>query len=216
LDGTLLKEPMLLTLARSMGLAAELRHYDVLLDAGQISKEECLRKQFAVFRGVRVSRALDLLKKAPRMKRIRETVRRFKSHGLSAIVLSDNFTILSDFFLRFGFDQTIGSTAYVRRGVLTGKGAIVSDKSPPLRRLCRSKGIHLSECVHVGDWENDIPVFNAVGLSVAINPKNARVSQSAQIVIRTDTLLEVYRKLRPYLALTAKQDQRSLEDIAGH
>jgi phosphoserine phosphatase len=186
-------------LARKLGITKELLDYDRLLEKGRITKEECLRRQFGLFRGTRIEQALEWLQGAPRVKGVREAVRRFKSHGLTAIVLSDNFTIISDFFLRFGFDRTLGSKAYVRRGVLAGKGTVVADKLGPLRQLCRSKGISLGECIHVGDWDNDIPVFRAVGLSVAINPKNGRVSRSAKVVVETDNLLDVYEKVRSYL-----------------
>jgi len=164
-----------------------------------MSKEECLQEQFALFRGIKVSRLPRLMKDAPRLKWIRSGVQRFKSHGLRVIVLSDNPTVVSNYLLRFGFDMSLGSTAIVRNGVFTGKARIVNDKLPPLIKFCKSKSIDLSECIHVGDWNNDIPVFEAVGLPVAINPKNRQVSRSARIQLRTDSMLDVYRRVQPFL-----------------
>lgn len=164
-----------------------------------MSKEQCLQKQFALFRGMNVSLLPRLLKDAPRLKWIRSGVQRFKSHGLQVIVLSDNPTVISNYFLRFGFEGSLGSTAMVRNGVFTGKARIVNDKLPPLRKFCQSEKIDLSECIHVGDWDNDIPVFEAVGLPVAVNPKNRQVSRNARIQLRTDSMLDVYRGVRPFL-----------------
>ena len=199
LDGTLLRDPAGTTLAERLGIGAKFNRYDELLHQGQITKRECLRKQFALFRGVHVSRIHELMRSAPRVGRIRETVKRFKSKGLMVVVLSDNPTIISDFFLDFGFDRTLGSKARLRGGVFMGNAELVDQKLPPLRRFCRSEGIPLSECIHVGDWINDIPVFKAVGLSVALNPKNGKVARNARLVVRTHSLLDVYRMLLPFI-----------------
>lgn len=186
-------------LARKLGIERELEYYDELLNRGRISKAECLKEQFALFGGHKVDELLGLVSAVPRIKWIRRTVESFKAHGLRVIVLSDNLTFLSRFFLQFGFDTTLGSTGVLRRGTFTGRAKIADDKSSPLRKFCRERGISLSKCIHVGDWNNDIPVFKAVGLSMALNPKNRTVSDSADLMARTDSLLEVYRKIRPFL-----------------
>ena len=186
-------------MARELGFYKELNRYDLLLDAGHITKAECLRSQYALFRGYSAQQLLRMLRKTPRLKWIRRAVERFKSHGLSVIILSDNPTFVSGFFKSFGFDETLGSMAIIRNGILTGKTVVEADKLPTLRRYCRSQRLSLSECIHVGDWENDIPVFRAVGLSVALNPRHSSVARTAKLVIGTKSLLEVYRRVHPFL-----------------
>jgi HAD superfamily phosphoserine phosphatase-like hydrolase len=199
LDGTLLTQPVLVGLSRKLGVEEELRYYDDLMRSGRMTKSACLRKQYALFGGIRVDRLVNMMKRVPRIKGIRETVQRFQSHGLSVIVLSDNLTFLLDFFLKFGFDATIGSRAVINDGVFAGRAVVAAEKLVPLQRFCRAAAIELSECIHVGDWDNDIPVFRAVGLPVAINPKNHDVRKYARIVVESDNLLRVYRMVGPAL-----------------
>jgi phosphoserine phosphatase len=199
LDGTLVRKPTLQVLARNLGFERRLLYFDSLLEKKQITKWECLRRQFALFRGYRASDLLTMMRSVPQIRGIRRTVRRLKSLGLIVVILSDNPTVLSSYFMRFGFDRVLGSTAIVRRGVLTGRAKIAAKKLPALRRFCRVRNIKLSECVHVGDWNNDIPVFKAVGLSIAINPKNRSVSRNASLTIRTKNLLALYSRISPIL-----------------
>jgi phosphoserine phosphatase len=186
-------------LARRLGIERELDYYDRSLHSGRISKAVCLKAQFALFGGRRASQLLRLVGEVPRIGWIRRTVESFKARGLKVIVLSDNMTFLSRFFLQYGFDTTLGSTGVLRRGTFTGKAKIADDKSSPLKRFCVQRGLSLSECIHVGDWNNDIPVFEAVRLSLALNPKNRTVSNSADLTVRSDSLLDVYRKIEPFL-----------------
>lgn len=164
-----------------------------------MTKAQCLRKQFNLFSGLPVDKLLRTLARAPRMKYVRATVKKLKLEGFSVVVLSDNLTVLSDVFLQFGFDETLGSKVNVRRGVITKKLTIVADKLPALERYCRSRKIKLMDCIHVGDWDNDIPVFKAVGLPVAINPKNSQVIKNARLVVRGNNLMDVYRAIAPSL-----------------
>jgi phosphoserine phosphatase len=199
LDGTLVRVPTLRVLARRLGIEKELDSYDHLMHRGRISKAVCLKEQFALFGGYKTNQLLRLVSEVPRIGWIRRTVENFKSRGLKVIVLSDNLTFLSRFFLQYGFETTLGSTGVLRGGTFTGKATIADDKSSPLRKFCRARGLSLSECIHVGDWDNDIPVFEAVGLSLALNPKNRKVTDNADLMVRTDSLLDVYRKIRPFL-----------------
>ena len=199
MDGTLVKEPTLRVLARKLGFLRELDYFDELLEREEISTAVCLREQFKLFGGYKASQLLGLVNDVPRIKWIRRTVESFKAQGLRVIVLSDNMTFLSRFFLPYGFETTLGSIGVVRRGIFTGEAEIADKKSLPIRKFCRERGLSLSECIHVGDWNNDIPVFKMVGLSVALNPQNETVTKSADLLVRSDSLFDVYRKTRPLL-----------------
>jgi hydroxymethylpyrimidine pyrophosphatase-like HAD family hydrolase len=82
---------------------------------------------------------------------------------------------------------------------LTGAARVLANKLVGLREYCNRRGIELSSCAHVGDWTNDIVVFNSVGLSVALNPSEESVSKAATHTVNSDSLLDVYRVLEPNL-----------------
>ncbi|MHA1131809.1 MAG: HAD hydrolase family protein, partial [Candidatus Helarchaeota archaeon] len=61
------------------------------------------------------------------------------------------------------------------------------DKHKVLREVLTKNldqnGIGLKDCIAIGDGENDIPLFNEVGFSIAFNPINELVAKSADVVV---------------------------------
>ena len=90
------------------------------------------------------------------------------------------------------------NTMHVENGVFSG--AFDQEVSPwekhlLLPDLCRQFNVTPGEICHVGDHENDIPVFQQVGLSVAFRPKLPQVGKSAKYVI------DDFAELGPILGL---------------
>ena len=61
--------------------------------------------------------------------------------------------------------------------------------------ICRRFNVAPEEICHVGDHENDIPVFDQVGLAVAFRPKLLEVGKMAKYVI------DDFAELGPILGL---------------
>jgi phosphoserine phosphatase len=127
----------------------------------------------------------------PKIQNISEAVTELKKQGLRAILLTDNPDVLADYFVKFGFERAIGSEAGVEDGYITGELRPLSDKSEGLARFLNEDSLGFDECVHVGDWVNDIPVFRKVGYSIALNARDARVRESASHSMNTESLLDV-------------------------
>jgi len=69
------------------------------------------------------------------------------------------------------------------------------DKLRVLKGLLDDLGLGLGNCVAVGDDESMIPIFRAVRLSIAFNPRSQEVARSAHVVVRSDNL----RAILPYI-----------------
>jgi phosphoserine phosphatase len=91
------------------------------------------------------------------------------------------------------------NTMHVENGVFSG--AFDQEVSPWEKHLllpdiCRQFSVTPEEICHVGDHENDIPVFERVGLAVAFRPKLPEVGKMAKYVI------DDFAELGPILGLT--------------
>jgi len=83
-------------------------------------------------------------------------------------------------------------------GLLTGRAIVkigLRDKLRVLKGLLDDLGLGLGDCVAVGDDESMIPIFRAVGLGIAFNPRSQEVAKSAHVVVRSDDL----RAILPYI-----------------
>lgn len=195
-DGTLFRKAALTTAARSLGISERWDTYDKMYHQRRITLRECLEQQYKLLTGMRLEDILREVSKAEMIQNIRETVVKLQGHGLGVTLLTDNPDFLCSYLVEsFGFNGYTASKVEVKGGVITGKNEPLPDKSEGLKKYCSWMSILPKKCIHVGDWVNDIPVFNMVGYSVALNPKTEKVRDRASFVIETNDLMDVYRHL---------------------
>jgi HAD superfamily hydrolase (TIGR01490 family) len=78
---------------------------------------------------------------------------------------------------RLGLTGALGTVAQVRDGHYTGK--LVGDmlhgpaKAIAIKAIAAAEGLDLAKCTAYSDSINDIPMLNAVGNAVAVNPDSA-------------------------------------------
>ena len=98
---------------------------------------------------------------------------------------------------RFGFDHAICTEAAVRDGVVGVVRAYNFAKRVGLEAYAGGHGVPLAAVAHVGNGANDIPVFQAIGWSVAFNPSSEAVAAAARAVVRTKDLRDALPHLLP-------------------
>ncbi len=74
------------------------------------------------------------------------------------------------------------------------------EKGLVLRRIAGHAGIPLDRCACVGNDENDIPMFQTAGFSIAYNPTTEEVASHASVVVRGRDLEDVRSILRDHFA----------------
>ncbi len=162
----------------------------------RINKKECLDAQFKLLARKRLEQVLKEVSKVEVMQNIRETVEKLQGLRLGVILLTDNPDFLCAYLVdRFEFNGFVASKVPVKDGMITGEIQSLPDKLVGLKNYCKWLSIPLKKCIHVGDWDNDIPVFRNVGYAVALNPKNEKVKKAASHAMETSDLLEVYHHL---------------------
>lgn len=200
-DGTIFRRPALTSISDNLGIGAKWHRYDEMFLHKRISLGECLDKQFRLLSGLRLELVLKLVSNVETIRNVRETVEKLQGQGLKVVLLTDNPDFLCAYLVdRFGFDGYVASKIGVKDGVIGKDLVSMPEKLDGLRRYSKWTGVPLNRCIHIGDWVNDIPVFRAVGYSIAFNSKTESVRKAASHVMETDDLLKVYDHLLPMLS----------------
>ena len=168
LDGTLIPhDTVFAAVLRDQGRGADVAASDARYESGAISLEECFREQWAWVQPLTLADIHRGLRKATWLPGIAEAVARLKAAGVRVALLTDQPSTFTDFLGRWGLTDAICSPVTVKEGKQVAIDARF-DKLANLRRRLAEWGIPESRVCHVGNGVNDIPVFRAVGGSVAV------------------------------------------------
>jgi phosphoserine phosphatase len=166
---------------------------------GKLGYEETCEVEFSLFEGLKADEIAPDPEKLPLIRDLEATLEKLKNSGVRVVMLTDNPSFAVQPLRVFGFQDVIATEAESSNGILTGRMKLLANKLSGLREYCQRQRIEMRSCAHVGDWINDIVVFKGVGLSVAFNTSDEEVAKAATHVVRSDSLLDVYRVLEPYL-----------------
>jgi phosphoserine phosphatase len=179
LDGTLLPhDTVFAAILRDAGHEAYAQETDQAYLDGRMSLEECFWAQWTYIQPLALADLHRALRKAGWLPGIGEGVRRLKDAGLRVCLLTDQPSTCTDFLGRWGLTDAICSPVTVKEGKQVAIDARF-DKLANLRGRLSEWDVPESRVCHVGNGVNDIPVFGAVGGSVAVFD-NAEVREAAK------------------------------------
>lgn len=168
LDGTLIPhDTVFAAVLRDQGRGAEAAASDARYESGQLSLEACFREQWAWIQPLTLADIHRGLRKAAWLPGIADGVARLKQAGARVVLLTDQPSTFTDFLGRWGLTDAICSPVTVKDGKQVAIDARF-DKLANLRARLQEWGIREARVCHVGNGVNDIPVFRAVGGSVAV------------------------------------------------
>lgn len=205
MDSTLINIECIDEIAAVAGRKREVAAITEAAMRGEITDfKDSLRRRLALLRGVPASALhtvyADRLRFNPGVERF---VQACRGAGLKTLLVSGGFTYFSDRVRdRLQLDFARSNTLEIEAGVLTGKlvqrpwGDIVdgAEKRRVVLELCELLGIAPAQAIAVGDGANDLPMMEAVGLSVAYHAK-PKVAARANISITAgglDTLVGLF------------------------
>ena len=198
-DKTLFRKPALTTAARGLGIGERWDALDELYEKKRITLGQGLLSQYKLLVGMKLEDVLREVSKVEMMKNIRETVEKLHGQELQVILTTDNPDFLCQYLVeRFNFNGYVSSKVAVKNGVVTDDIEPLPDKRLGIRKYCAWMSVPLSKVVHVGDGLNDVPVFRAVGYSIALNTSIDKVRKTASYVINSDDLLDVYQRISSF------------------
>lgn len=204
LDGTLLQGTSVLRLlAGHLGHTDEVGELDRAISAGEISSQVIANRSAAWFAGVTTAELGAVLDGGSWIEGIAETVQALSDAGSKVLLGTITWRFAAELLQeRYGFAAVSGTELRSECGVLTGEITRHFDEFDKLAFVedwCAEHGFAMDQVAAVGDSRSDIPLFEQVGLAIAINA-TADAQQLASHTLASDDLrdtLPLLRRPRP-------------------
>lgn len=195
LDGTLTRTSTGQHLAEKMGHATVMRELEHRYQTGDISNIDVATLDGRYYARLEVSDIVRMLDDIPVIRDIEKTVGWLRARAIPSVICTLAWQCVGQVFAdRYGF---IGSSGPVLKvdgpGVFTGEVEAhftEQDKPRYVKRLCQSLGVDTSQVFHVGDSVSDLPLFDTVGFSIALNA-NQCARNRADVSLDSNSLFDV-------------------------
>jgi phosphoserine phosphatase len=196
LDGTLVRGTSVSQfLADRLGEREQLLKLEERYAAGEISNAQVAIETAASLGGRTVGWVSDALAAIPCISGIDETVVALRARNIAGIIATITWRFAAEMMReRHGFLAACGTEMHQDdAGVLSGRVSRQFDEQDKRRFVedyCARNEIALERCVAIGDSRSDIPLFGAVGFSIALNA-TAAARRAANVAIDTDCLTDI-------------------------
>lgn len=208
MDSTLINSECVDEIADMVGKKAEVAAITEAAMQGLISDyKESLRQRVALLKGVTLAQLELVYAERVRLNPgARELVAAAKAAGLKTLLVSGGFTFFANRVkAELGLDFVRANVLEVDKTTQTLTGRMVdqpwgdicdgNEKRKTVLDVASLLGIEPDQVIAVGDGANDLPMMQAVGLSVAYHAK-PRVRTQAKVAINAgglDRLLEIFK-----------------------
>ncbi len=154
--------------------------------------EKAVTEQFKLLIGLKVSEIKRVFETIPLAKNVDKAIRLLNDHGFEVLILTDNIDVFCEGIRdRIGVRRYISSRTIVKNDVIVGLGELNLRKDQGLKKYLEKNNIDPARVIHVGDWKNDVPVFNLVGLGIAYRPKDNKIIEEAHLTINIEDFEKV-------------------------
>jgi phosphoserine phosphatase len=112
-----------------------------------------------------------VFEKSPKLSNIEFVIHNLHSAGHLACLITQSSVKYANFFHSFGFDHIYGSQdfEYDRDKIDTDKILMGYHKPKIVQELCDLYGLNIEDAVAFGDSETDVPLFQLLDQTVAVN-----------------------------------------------
>jgi phosphoserine phosphatase len=176
-------------------------HYQALFRAGKIDYNEFCRRDALLWRGLPVSRVMDMLRDVAYQDGSSEVIRALKKRGIFTVILSTGLSFLIEKVANdLGIDMALSNELLSEGGYLTGEIRINVDydkKGHIVERILKEIGATRAEACALGDGEGDAGMFGAVGLAIGFHPHDS-VLEAIHRKIQGDSLIEMIGIVEEY------------------
>lgn len=174
LDGTLLPRTSTGSLlAERFGYGHLIEELNSAYSAGQVSNHEVAHLSAPWFAGRSLVEVDSVLSGAPWIDGIDEVTARLREASVIPVLATVAWEFSARLVAeRFGFAAWCGTLMLETEGSLDGmlaRPCEASDKARFVAQFCSYAGVPLHDAVAVGDSRSDLPTFNVVGRSIALN-----------------------------------------------
>jgi len=168
-----------------------------MLNKNESKAEEIIKKQFELLIGLNEREIKKTMREIPLTKNIKKAIEKMKEDGLIVIILTDNIDVFCEAIMdMLPLDYAVCSETIRMNKKIIKLGKLNTRKEEGLKDFLKQHNISAKQCIHIGDWRNDIPVFKIVGLGVAFLPKDQRIIKYATLTFNINDFLLLYKTLQ--------------------
>ena len=196
LDGTLVRGTSVSRhLADRFGQGEQMAELERLYASGKISNSVVAEEQARSYRGIPVSRVVEELSDIGCIDGIDSTLAALRERGIESLLGTVTWSFAAaEFGRRHGFAAVSGTEIDLDAGGVPTGGVKRHfdewDKLKFVASYCAANAIDLAECLAVGDSRSDIPLFEAVGFSIALNA-TPQAREAASVALDTESLTDI-------------------------
>ncbi|OQX20151.1 MAG: hypothetical protein BWK75_05045 [Candidatus Altiarchaeales archaeon A3] len=164
--------------------------------SGNISFDEWVRRDISLWKGIEADKISEASERINLMKGI-EVIENLSKNYKLAIISGGIKQMANKIFERYKFKHCYANEIIVKDEKIFDVDMKVNfeNKGEILEKIARYENVDLSDCIAIGDFINDIPMFKKAGFSIAFNPKHDSVVENADVVIRDKDLREILKYL---------------------
>jgi phosphoserine phosphatase len=176
MDSTMVIGETLDDLAAHIGKGPAVAEITASAMNGELDFAEALNARVQLLAGLPLATLQAVVGHMQLMPGAKALIQGAKQQGIRCVLISGGFTPFTQAVAtQCGFDRHVGNTLEVAQGCLTGRvSPPIVDKTTKLAVLqqeCEALGISLAHTLTLGDGANDIPMLQAAGLGIGIQPK---------------------------------------------
>lgn len=196
LDGTLVRRTTVSQhLADRFGRSKQMAELERRYATGEISNSVVAEEQARTYRGIPLPQVVEKLSDIACIEGIDSTLTTLRERGIESLLGTVTWTFAAEEFgRRHEFAAVSGTEIDLDPGGVPTGGVKRHfdewDKLEFVASYCKANGIGLAECIAVGDSRSDIPLFEAVGLSIALNA-TPQAREAASVALDTEDLTDI-------------------------
>jgi phosphoserine phosphatase len=151
--------------------------YQELFRRGLIDYDEFCRRDALLWKGLALSRVMQIVNQIPYQEGAKETAAALKGMGIFTVIISTGLSFLVNRVREeLGIDMAFSNELLAENGFLTGRTRINvqhESKGYWVRNILKNLDVDRMYSCAVGDGEGDRAMFEAVGLPIGFNPDSS-------------------------------------------
>jgi phosphoserine phosphatase len=196
LDGTLVRGTSVSQhLADRFGQTEQMAELERRYATGEISNSVVAEEQARNYRGIPLPQVVEKLNDITCIDGIDATLTTLRERGIVSLLGTVTWTYAAEEFgRRHGFAAVSGTEIGLDAGGVPNGGVKRNfdewDKLEFVASYCEANDLDLADCIAVGDSRSDVPLFEAVGLSIALNA-TPQAREAASVALDTENLTDI-------------------------
>ncbi|WP_199507577.1 MULTISPECIES: phosphoserine phosphatase SerB [unclassified Psychrobacter] len=176
MDSTLIEQEVIVELAKTAGIGAQVEAITESAMRGEIDFDESFAQRVALLKGIPTTVLDEICERLTLSTGALTTIRALKSLGYHTVLVSGGFTYFAEYIAeQLGIDEVHANHLDIDDGEVTGQVQLPivngAKKAEIAKQTAKHLGIELSQVVCVGDGANDLPMMGIADLGVAYHAK---------------------------------------------